>query len=54
MNEYFLSEWEKKANINLIHKGRKQIIKKYQPVSLLPICGNCFLKKSTFILSLNI
>ena len=54
MNGCFPSEWRKKANIIPVHKkGSKQIIKNYQPVSLLPICDN-FLKKLSFILSLNI
>ena len=33
----------KKANVVLVHKkGDKQILKKYRPVSLLPICGKIF------------
>ena len=38
----FPLEW-KKANIVPIHnKGDKQTVKKYRPVSLLPICGKIF------------
>ena len=38
----FPSNW-KKGNIVTIHKkGDKQILKNYQPVSLLPICGKIF------------
>ena len=43
----FHSEW-KNGNIVPMHKkGDKQTVKKYRPVSLLPICGN-ILEKSFF------
>ena len=38
----FTVQW-KKANVVPIHRvGDKQLIKKYRPVSLLPICGKLF------------
>ena len=38
----FPTKW-KKANVVPVHKkGDKQILKNYQPVSLLPICGKSF------------
>ena len=41
MNECFPNEW-KKANTIPVHKGDKQIIKNYPPVSLLSICSKIF------------
>ena len=43
-NECFPKEW-KKGNIVLVHKKHdKQLMKNYQPVSLLPICSKIFEK----------
>ena len=53
MNKWFQKKMEN-ANIILFYKkGDKQIIKNYQPVSLLPPCSKIFEKKTIF-LSLNI
>ena len=53
MNKCFQKKMEN-ANIILFYKkGDKQIIKNYQPVSLLPPCSKIFGKKTIF-LSLNI
>ena len=41
INECFPNEW-KKANTIPVHKGDKQIIKNYPPVSLLSICSKIF------------
>ena len=54
MNECFPNEW-KKANISVHKKLGKQIIKNYQPVSLLSICSKIFEKIIfNFEISLNI
>ena len=42
MGSYFPIEW-KKANVVSVHKkGDNQILKNYQPISLLPIAGKIF------------
>ena len=43
INQSIFPDIRKKSNICPIHKkGGKQIISKYRPVSLLPICGEIF------------